>query len=177
MARQFYRITVSIIVFIISIYVFGSHISERNNDVETISKTADATFPVLYMKVGKKLVNPMHGYTANMDAKYIRDGIVSVGEKQKCVLDIKENDINIKKAIYEVSECDNSDILDTGTIRTFDKNKEYKQFSITINKELEDNEEYALKVALVTDKGTKIYYYARIKRNDEKVDENIIDFA
>ena len=177
MAKQFYRITVSIIVFIISLYIFGSHISERNNDVETISKIEDATFPVLYMKVGKKLINPMHGYTANMDAKYIRDGIVSVDEKQRCILDIKENNINVKKAVYEISECNNSEILDTGTIRTFDRNKEYKQFSITINKELEENEEYALKVALVTDKGNKIYYYARIKRNDDKVDDKIVEFA
>ena len=36
MVKQFYRIIVSIIVFIISIYIFGSHISERSNDVETI---------------------------------------------------------------------------------------------------------------------------------------------
>ena len=59
MVKQFYRIIVSIIVFIISIYIFGSHISERSNDVETISKTVDASFPVLYMQVGKKLINPI----------------------------------------------------------------------------------------------------------------------
>ena len=177
MVKQFYRIIVSIIVFIISIYIFGSHISERSNDVETISKTADASFPVLYMQVGKKLINPMHGYTANMDAKYIRDGIVSVDDKQKCVLDIKENDTNVKKVIYEITDCDSSNVLDTGTIRTFDKNKEYKQFSVLINNELEDNQEYTLKVALVTDKGNKIYYYARIKRNNDKVDDKIIEFA
>ena len=129
------------------------------------------------MQVGEKLINPMHGYTANMDAKYIRDGIVSVDEKQKCVLDIKENEINVKKAIYEVTNCDSSDVLDTGTIRTFDKNKDYKQFSVSINTDLEDNQEYALKLALVTDKGNKIYYYARIKRNDDKVDDKIIEFA
>ena len=177
MVKQFYRIIVSIIVFIISIYIFGSHISERSNDVETISKTVDASFPVLYMQVGKKLINPMHGYTANMDAKYIRDGIVSVDDKQKCVLDIKENDTNVKKVIYEITDCDSSNVLDTGTIRTFDKNNEYKQFSVLINNELEDNQEYTLKVALVTDKGNKIYYYARIKRNNDKVDDKIIEFA
>ena len=177
MVKQFYRIIVSIIVFIISIYIFGSHISERSNDVETISKTQDAKFPVLYMQVGEKLINPMHGYTANMDAKYIRDGIVSVDEKQKCVLDIKENEINVKKVIYEVTNCNSSDVLDTGTIRTFDKNKDYKQFSVSIKNDLEDNQEYALKIALVTDKGNKIYYYARIKRNDDEVDDKIIEFA
>lgn len=177
MVKQFYRIIVSVIVFIVSIYIFGSHITERSNDVETISKTANATFPVLYMKVDDRLVNPMHGYTANMDAKYIRDGIISIDDKQKCVLNIKENDVNIKKAVYEISKCDSSDIIDTGTIRTFDKKDKYMQFNITANEQLIPNQEYALKVALVTDKGNKIYYYARIKRNDDTVDDKIIDFA
>ena len=126
MVKQFYRITVSVIVFIISIYIFGSNLSERNNDVETIDNTVNATFPVLYTQIGSRLVNPMHGYTANMDAKYIRDGIASITDNQKCTFNIKENDVNVKKAIYEISESDSSYIIDTGTIRRFEKNDKYK---------------------------------------------------
>ena len=31
--KQFYRMTVTVIVFIISIYIFGSHISEKDNGI------------------------------------------------------------------------------------------------------------------------------------------------
>ena len=75
----------------------------------------------------------------------------------------------------EISEMAIKEIYDTikklrineiEKIRTFDKEKGYKQFSITINETLENNQEYALKVALVTDKGNKIYYYAPAKPQD-----------
>ena len=176
--KQFYRVTVTIIVFIISVYIFGSHISEKDNGIETVKDTSDATFPVLYLQVGDELINPMHGYTANIEAKHIRDGIVSLDEKQKCSFKIKVNGTEVKKVTYEVTNCGSDDeIIDTGVIRTFNKDKEYKEFDVVINKELEENEEHALKIALITDKGDKIYYFARIKKNEDTVDDEIIKFA
>ena len=176
--KQFYRMTVTVIVFIISIYIFGGHISEKDNGIETVKETSSATFPVLYVQVGDELINPMHGYTANIEARYIRDGIVSIDEEQKCSFKIKVNETEVKKVIYEVSACGSDDeIIDTGIIRTFDKDKEYKEFDVKISKELNENEEYALKIALITNKGDKIYYFARLKKNADTVDEKIIKFA
>ena len=120
--KQFYRMTVTVIVFIISIYIFGGHISEKDNGIETVKETSSATFPVLYVQVGEELITPMHGYTANIEARYIRDGIVSIDEEQKCSFKIKVNETEVKKVIYEVSACGSDDeIIDTGIIRTFDK--------------------------------------------------------
>ncbi|MBE5935819.1 MAG: hypothetical protein E7262_08525 [Lachnospiraceae bacterium] len=176
--KQFYRITVTIIVFIISIYIFSGHISEKDNGIETVKETQAATFPVLYVQVGDELINPMHGYTANIEARYIRDGIVSIDEEQKCSFKIKANETEVKKVIYEVSACGNEEeIIDTGIIRTFKKDKTYQEFDVKISKELNENEEYALKIALITDKGDKIYYFARVKKNEDTVDDKIIKFA
>ncbi|MCR5609788.1 MAG: hypothetical protein K6G26_12075 [Lachnospiraceae bacterium] len=175
--NHIYRLITCGIIFIISIFIFSKNIREVDYSVETVKKAEEASFPILFVKQGDNLIDPMYGYTGNIDAKLVKEGISSVDDTGECAFYIKEYKKVIKKVTYEVIDIQNNKSVDGGIIRKFKTEDNYKVFSIAIKAELKEDKEYAVKNTLLTNEGQKIYYYHRIKKTGNKHFDDIVKFA
>ena len=97
--NHIYRLITCSIIFIISVVIFCRNIREVDYSVETVKKAEEASFPILFVKQGDNLIDPMYGYTGNIDAKLVKEGISSVDDTGECVFCIKEYKKDIKKGI------------------------------------------------------------------------------
>ena len=176
MLKHIYRIIACLICFGLSVTYFSKNIHEQKNDYDTVGEFEEATYPVLHYMCQGKLINTSYGYSASLDGDKIRDGLVPVGEDQKVSFYVKENDTNVKKADYCITEISGKTV-EKGDINSFEKKEEYIVAEFGISSQLKEGEEYCLEVNLVNDKGDRIHFYTRLLKLDTSHFLEMLDFA
>lgn len=176
MLKHIYRIIACLICFGLSITYFSKNIHEQKNDGQSIEEVAASTYPIIHFKYQDKLINTSFGYSANLEAEKIRDGLVPVDDSQKIVFYVKENDTVIKKADYKIKEISGK-VLEKGDINTFEKQEKYIGAQFTVSAELSMGEEYCLEIDLITDKGDRIHFYTRLLKQNTEHFMEMLDFA
>lgn len=176
MLKHIYRIIACLICFGLSVTYFSKNIHEQRNEYDTEVEFTEATYPIIHYMCQGRLINTSYGYSANLDSKNIRDGLVPVGEDQRVTFYVKENEKNIKKADYCIKEISGK-VIEKGDINSFDKKEQYIVAEFGISNELKIGEEYCLEINLVTDKGDRIHFYTRLLKQDTAHFTEMMDFA
>ncbi len=120
-----------------------------------------ATLPVIYANVTNTNINPMHGYTSDIDASLLRNSVTPLVDG-KVNLVIDQNRYEVKKLHYEVRSDDGSSLVEDGDLDGFKTNKKgYKTLSLKPRMQLKTDRGYLLKL-VIENSGVNISYYTHI---------------
>lgn len=177
MLKHVYRAIILVAIFIGAFYFMSKNIREVGIDINKTVELSDATFPVLYIQSENQKLNKLHGYSSNIDANLIREGITPLEEDMSFDVLIDENESKIKKIKYQVREVYKNELIDSGSISNLNKKNKNKTVKIRIKSNLEQNKEYAVQITVITNTSKKINYYTRIKHLQNPHLQEKLDFA
>ena len=158
--RRAIKLSVTLTVFVITLFVSNIILNRGNTDM-----TADmggATLPIVYMNVNDEYINPLHGYTAEMEGSFLRGPITPVMANRTISFRADLYDAVIAKVSYEVRPVDMSRLIEETEVSDFSYEGDVIYATATLKDLIEDDKEYMLIIKLTTSGGDIIRYYARI---------------
>ncbi len=158
--RRAIKLSVTFVVFLITLFVSNIILNRGNTDM-----TADmggATLPIVYMNVNDEYINPLHGYTAEMEGSFLRGPITPVMANRTISFRADLYDAVIAKVSYEVRPVDMSRLIEETEVSDFSYEGDVIYATATLKDLIEDDREYMLIIKLTTSGGDVIRYYARI---------------
>lgn len=164
MLKHIYRGIILVVIFVVSVMFMGNNIKEEKSESNATTTMAATTFPVMYIQTEQGLINPLHGFSTNIDAKLIRENITLIDTDQSVVVSIDQKKTIVKKLNYEVRDGATSDLIEQGTISALTEEHGNKTAKIKIKETLDENKEYVMKITSVTSTGKKIHFYTRVKK-------------
>lgn len=170
MKKRVITVVVLLLVFIAALTGFSIILNQGTDDM-----TADmgsAKLPVISFEESGYSVNPLAGYTQEMDIPTMRDQILPISVGTSVTADIQGYQGKIHSFKYEIMTLDGKDVLKSETI---------SEVSNTVKLELgdsiSDGKEKVLRITLVTENEEKIYYYMRVIRAAEFNVQQCLEFA
>ena len=164
MLKHIYRFVVLVIVFVAAVFFMGNNIREEEVETGATTTMATTTFPVVYIETDRGLMNPLHGYSTNINANMIRETITLIDSDQVITISIDQKKSIVKKINYEIRDCNQYTLIEEGSISALTETDDNKSAKIKIKETLDENTEYAMKITAVTSTGEKIHFYTRIKK-------------
>ena len=170
MKKRVITVVELLLVFIAALTGFSIILNQGTDDM-----TADmgsAKLPVISFEESGYSVNPLAGYTQEMDIPTMRDQILPISVGTSVTADIQGYQGKIHSFKYEIMTLDGKDVLKSETI---------SEVSNTVKLELgdsiSDGKEKVLRITLVTENEEKIYYYMRVIRAAEFNVQQCLEFA
>lgn len=146
-------------IFVLSVIVFGRMTNYTNKDLTT--EMDEATLPVICLYANAMEINQLHGYSAKMDAAYMRDSITPIAENRRLPIAIQPYQTPIDAISYEIRSLDASRLIAEAEVDSYEEHRGRIMTELQIQNLLEAGEEYLLTIQL--ESGEKsIYYYTRI---------------
>lgn len=140
------------VMFMLAVLYFEYMTSKGNDDM--MADIGNATLPRVYFSVEGYRMNPMNGYTREMDITSMRDSITPVTNNQ-LAMNMEAEERNIKSADYTVYTIDGEMELYANQISSVSE-----QMTLTFEEGIL-TQERILVVTLHSDTGD-IYYYTRV---------------
>ena len=150
MLKHIYRFIVLVIVFVVSIFFMGNNIREEEVESGATTTMSATTYPVMYIETERGLMNPLHGYSTNIDANMIRETITLLDNDQAVTVSIDQKKLTVKKINYEIRDSNQYTLIEEGSISALTQTDDNKTAKIKIKEILEENKEYAMKITAVT---------------------------
>lgn len=178
MLKHVYRLIACLFCFGFSIMYFSKNINEQIyiNDEKKVTMS-EATYPVMYFISDKERVNRVTGYSANLGADAIRDGLIPLKTDKKVNFVVKPGEVQIKKASYEISDQGGQKI-ESSDISEFTLNKDGSfSGSFKIDKDLRTGNEYCLKISLMDGAGNKIHFFERLYYGENAHMKEMVTFV
>lgn len=177
MLKHVYKGIILLCVFAASLYYFSLDMKEEVINVEKTVKMSKASFPIITLKVNDEEINQMRGYSNNINASYVRESITPLEQDRSFTVVIDEKGNDVKRVIYELRSVSDQRLLETDTINALNKEGDFKTAKIKLDTDLEENEEYAVKITLVTINSKKMNYFTRVKLLPNSNYKEKLDFA
>lgn len=158
--RRAIKLSVTFVLFLISLFVSNIVLNRGNTDM-----TADmsgATLPIVYMNVNDEYINPLHGFTTEMEGNYLRGPITPVMANRSITFRADLYDAVIAKVSYEVRPVDMSRLIEETEISDYTNEGNVIYATATLKDLIEDDKEYMFIIKLTTSGGDVIRYYARV---------------
>ena len=154
------KLAVFAAVFFIALYCANILLNRGNTDMTAAMPSA--TLPVIYLNVNDEYINPLHGYTVNMEGNYLRGSITPLMANREISFRADLYGAIIAGVGFEVRTMDMQRLIEDTSISDFHI-EEDSIFATASLKDLIDEEtEYMLIIKLTTSSGNVIRYYARI---------------
>lgn len=160
MRKSILRLLVGLVVFTISLFVSNAILNRGHSDMTV--NMAPATLPIVYMNVNDEYINPLHGYTVEMEGNYLRGSITPLMANRSLQFKAQLYDAVIAKVGYEVRPLDMSRLIEDTELTNFNYDNNEILASITLKDLIDDDTEYLLIIKLITSSGETIRYYTRI---------------
>lgn len=158
--RRTIKLSVTFILFLISLFVSNIVLNRGNTDMT--AEMSKATLPIVYMNVNDEYINPLHGYTTEMEGNYLRGPITPLMANRSVTFCAKLYDAVIAKVSYEVRPLDMSRLIEDTEVSDFTYEGDAIYATATLKDLIEDDTEYMLIIKLTTSGGSVIRYYARV---------------
>lgn len=162
------------IIFIIAVLVFGRLMNHTNEDLTT--EMESAKLPVISMYQDGRELNELHGYVAEMNAAYMRDAIMPIGEDWKLPIAIQTYQTAVDTISYEIRSLDAKRLIANADVTSYEEKHGKITAELAIQNLLEKGEEYLLIIRLESG-DRSIYYYTRIVQPAECYVGECIDFV
>lgn len=175
MKRRYKRIlirSILLLLLFIAAVVVVFFISHREAPKEpVIMEMEDAVLPVIEAAVDGNYINTMHGYTAEMVDRYMRDTVTLLPEDRKLPIRIVCKGDHVKKIRFEVRSLDTTQLVEDTAVdlrETSDNGNgsDIIELELPIQNLLEKGKEYQLKIILQTGLFEQVAYYTRIVLSD-----------
>ena len=165
---------VLIVVFIAALITFCITTNKGNKDMTT--KQADATLPVMSFNLDKIKINPLHGYTTEMDPTKMRDCVIPISDDRKLSLSISTYGMAVDRISYKIRSMDGKRLVADDEISSFSNKDNTIKADISMPNVMDENTEYLL-VFTITSGQDNVYYYSRIMQTDGKAAAKVVEFA
>lgn len=152
-------------VFLLSMAVAEKLLNRGNTDM-----TADmgqATLPIVYMNVNDEYVNPLHGYTVDMEGSYLRGAITPLKANREVDILIETYGAIISKVGYEVRSKDMQRLIEDSDLEGYNFENDMITATIPLKNLIEDDKEYMLVIKITDGAGKVAKYYSRIINKSE----------
>lgn len=171
------KIVYLVLVFIISLFIFGSFMNQGNTDMTRDMKPA--SYPVISFVQNGVVINPMHGYADKMQESTMWETITPMEEGRVLNLKIEAYGKTIDNIGYELRNIDGSRLIENGFLDLKKENDIYTS-RIALKDLIETDIPYMFVVMVDDGRETPIYYYSRVilasnRHEIEKLDY-VIDF-
>lgn len=158
--RRIIKLSVTFVLFLISLFVSNIILNRGNTDMT--AEMSKATLPIVYMNVNDEYINPLHGYTTEMEGNYLRGPITPLMANRSVTFRADLYDAVIAKVSYEVRPLDMSRLIEETEVSDFTYEGDVIYATATLKDLIEDDTEYMLIIKLTTSGGSVIRYYARV---------------
>ncbi len=158
--RRAIKLGVTFVLFLISLFTSNVLLNRGNTDMT--SEMGKATLPIVYMNVNDEYINPLHGYTAEMEGNYLRGPITPLMANRSVTFKAELYDAVIAKVSYELRPVDMSRLIEDTEVSDFTYEGDVIYATATLKDLIEDDTEYMLIIKLTTSGGNVIRYYARV---------------
>ena len=162
------------IVFILTVVITGVFTNKTNEDLTT--EMAEATLPVITLYENGVEINELHGYTAEMQAKYMRDTITPIGEDRILPVTIQCYQTNVDSISYEIRSLNAERLIADASVTDFEQKSGSISLELEIQNLLEEGQEYLFELELTSGDKT-IYYYTRIIEPVDSYVKECVDFV
>lgn len=159
MKKTIIKFSVCLLTFICTLILTSSIYNRGNNDMTT--NMADATFPVVHMKVQDLSYNTLYGWKQDVDITFMREHL-TVLEKDRCLsFSIDKYGCEINSMMFEVRNLDGTRLVEQTPIQDYEETATRLSATVTLKDLMDENQEYNWILYLNTNQG-EIKYYARI---------------
>lgn len=159
MQKGLIKAAVLMVIFVTAVMIFGRVMNHTNEDLTT--EMQEATLPVISLYTGNTEINRLHGYSAAMNAAYMRDTITPIAENRTLPIAIQKNQTEVDSISYEIRSLDAVRLIANADVESYEERKGKIKAELTIQNLVEAGEEYLLIIKLGSADRT-IYYYTRI---------------
>lgn len=175
MKNALIKIGVAFGVFILSAYITSLILNRGSSDLT--AEMSKATLPVIYMNVNDDYINPLRGYTVEMDGSCLRGPLTPLMANREVSFRADLYDAVIAKVSFEVRTPDMQRLIEDTDVTdfTFEGNAIFG--TISMKDLIEDDTEYMLVIKLTTSSGNIIRYYARVINRAELYLGEKMDFV
>lgn len=160
MKRFTLKLIVSILTFVLTIYLAGKVMNRGN--VNTTRDMDRATLPVIYINIGGEYVNDLYGYTSKMNSALLRDNITPLDENRGVSFRIVKYGQLVNSVTAKVRTITGDRLIETIEITDTTEDEYGLVGRFTVKDLLEPYKEYSLEIVLNLSDGRDVTYYTRI---------------
>lgn len=170
MKRLIQKILILLLVFAA---IVGIHALRSDKETDNQEVVREPNLPVVYLTYGGERVNPLYGYTVEMDTPYMRDVITPMGEDRRLRLQIQCYDNSISNIRYEVTSMDGEHFIEDTILDSWKTEEDVCTATLNITNMIEAEQEYMLTLMVSTEKHSDIRYYTRFIQTSEDYTKQI----
>lgn len=175
MRKWIFKALTCIVSFLLAVVIIGSIMNKGNTDMTT--QMSAASYPLVYINHEGMLINPLHGYSSDMDITAMRDVITPLGQSRTLSLFIERYDNNINSISYELRSIDGERLIEEGNVTEIQMAETSATASLKLKDLMESDEEYELILKLDASKAGTVKYYSRLIRRNEDYSAEEIRFV
>ncbi len=163
--KAFLRMGVFLAVFFLAMAIAEQLMNRGNTDMT--AEMGQATLPIVYMNVNDEYVNPLHGYTVDMEGSYLRGAITPLKANREVDILIDTYGAVISKVGYEVRSKDMQRLIEVTELESYSYENDMITATLPIKDLIEDEKEYMLVIMITDGAGKVTKYYTRIINKPE----------
>lgn len=150
----------------------------KNAGMDEVSAEMDRpTLPLVYMIVGEREINCLHGYTSSIDVSLFHDSITPVGTDKSLKFRLENLDMEFNSVGYEVRSVDGESLIENGSVDDLEKNNGSFYATTTLRMDLSEMEEYSLVLYVQLKSNRTVRYYTRLLVSDELYTDRFLEFV
>lgn len=171
------KIAYFIVVFLLSVFIAGKLSNIDNTDMS--APMHKATLPSITLVSGGVEINPMHGYTSEIDLGYLRGSVIAIGSDREVSYKINTFGSKAWDIGFEVRNIDGTSLVESTVLTDYTESEKTIEGSFQLKDLITAGKEYMLVMFMNTDIGTARYYSRLVWTEDDSryhMDEEI-DFV
>lgn len=147
-------------VFVGTLAVYFASTMENKKSQDEVMHTA--SLPIVSMVYNERNVNTLHGYTVDMNGKYMRDSVTPIGENRTVSFKIDMYENVIAGISYELRSLDTERLIEKTNVTDYSISGDTVNGNFKVSGMIDKDEEYLLTLKITTEKHGEINYYTRV---------------
>ena len=149
---------------------------EKTQAEEGGSTVSAASLPVLCASFGDRLINPLCGYTEEMDAASLAETVYPFTDSLEMTVTLLDGAAVPRSVDWEVRDEAGGRLIERGGTVTLQGSRSECRFSFSLQDLYEDETDYLLRFAVDMNDRTA-WYYTRIRKVDKETLEALAEYA
>lgn len=163
--RTFLKAVIFIATFFITFLIAEKLMNRGNLDMTT--EMGVASLPIVYLNVNDEYINPLHGYTVDMEGSYLRGAITPLKANRELDILIDTYGATVSKVGFEVRSKDMKRLIEDTDVAGYSYEDNMITATIPVKDLIDDDTEYMLVIKITDGVGKVIKYYTRIINKSE----------
>ncbi len=160
--------TIYFIVVLVIAMIVVSHFSNGDN-ADMSAPMSEATLPIVTLVSGDKEINPLHGYTSEIDLSYLRGTILPIGAARDVHYKINTYGSKAWNIGFEVRSIDGKSLVENTEITDYRESADNIEGSFVLKDLINAGQEYMLVILMDTDIGRARYYTRFVWTEDDSM--------